>query len=89
MNHLIKFFDYKNVKYISNRNLSAINKFTNHVSEQLDSIKAAGTFKNERVITSKQGSHIKVASNKNSVLNFCANNYLGLAVCLFKLCFIF
>jgi glycine C-acetyltransferase len=40
-------------------------------------IRAAGLYKSERVITSPQNSHISVASG--DVLNFCANNYLGLA----------
>ncbi|HEY3005232.1 MAG TPA: glycine C-acetyltransferase [Kribbellaceae bacterium] len=41
-------------------------------------IRDAGLYKAERVITSPQNSHISVASG-NEVLNFCANNYLGLA----------
>jgi len=41
-------------------------------------ISAAGTFKRERVINSPQGARIEVAQGQ-SVLNFCANNYLGLA----------
>ncbi len=45
---------------------------------ELASIEAAGTFKRERVITSPQDSTIRVASGQE-VLNFCANNYLGLA----------
>lgn len=45
----------------------------------LKSIKEAGTWKEERVITSPQSSKISVASSKTPVLNFCANNYLGLA----------
>ena len=44
----------------------------------LDQIRADGLYKAERVITSPQNSSISVASG-NSVLNFCANNYLGLA----------
>ena len=43
----------------------------------LDEIKAAGTFKVERVITSSQAASIQ--SNGKEVLNFCANNYLGLS----------
>ncbi len=53
--------------------------FKNHVGEQLKSIKEAGTYKNERVIVTKQGAHIKVAGNDSDILNFCANNYLGLS----------
>ena len=47
---------------------------------QLDEMRAAGTYKQERVITTAQGPHIAVASAPGrSVLNFCANNYLGLS----------
>lgn len=48
-----------------------------HLSAQLDELKSAGLYKEERVITSPQQSHITVAGKE--VLNFCANNYLGLA----------
>jgi glycine C-acetyltransferase len=49
----------------------------NHYQKIIDSIKAEGLFKNERVIGSPQSAYIKTL-NKN-VLNMCANNYLGLA----------
>jgi len=49
----------------------------NHYQKIIDSIKAEGLFKSERVIGSPQSAHIEV-SNKE-VLNMCANNYLGLA----------
>lgn len=52
--------------------------FQQHVSRQLDEIRAAGLFKSERVITSPQQSHVQVAGRAD-VLNMCANNYLGLA----------
>jgi glycine C-acetyltransferase len=45
--------------------------------QQLDSIRSAGLFKSERVLDSPQGAEITVGGRK--VLNFCANNYLGLA----------
>ncbi|XP_046748276.1 2-amino-3-ketobutyrate coenzyme A ligase, mitochondrial [Diprion similis] len=45
---------------------------------ELDAIKSAGTWKSERVITSPQSMKIRVANGKE-VLNFCANNYLGLS----------
>jgi glycine C-acetyltransferase len=45
--------------------------------KELDEIKISGRFKSERVIESTQKSEISV--NNNKVLNFCANNYLGLA----------
>ncbi len=45
--------------------------------EELDSIREAGTFKEERVISSPQSAAIEVPQGE--VINFCANNYLGLA----------
>jgi len=51
--------------------------FVNRVATQLDEIRSAGLFKTERVIASKQGAEIVV--NGRKVLNFCANNYLGLS----------
>lgn len=53
-------------------------KILGHLANELESIRAAGLFKGERVITSKQSADITVASGDH-VLNFCANNYLGLA----------
>lgn len=52
--------------------------FQQHVRQQLDDIRAAGTYKNERVIVTPQGTTIRVSDGK-PVLNLCANNYLGLA----------
>jgi glycine C-acetyltransferase len=51
--------------------------FVSRVATQLDEIRSAGLFKNERVIASEQGAWIVV--NGRKVLNFCANNYLGLS----------
>jgi len=48
------------------------------LTTELEEIKKSGLFKNERVIESKQASKIRVNVN-DEVLNFCANNYLGLA----------
>ena len=47
---------------------------------ELESIKEAGTMKHERVITSAQAASINVAGSDGQILNFCANNYLGLSV---------
>jgi glycine C-acetyltransferase len=52
-------------------------KFVSRVKHELQEIEAAGLFKKERVITSDQGPEITV--NGKVVLNFCANNYLGLS----------
>lgn len=49
-----------------------------HLNSQLDAIRAAGTYKRERVITTPQGTLIR-ANGGAPVLNLCANNYLGLA----------
>jgi glycine C-acetyltransferase len=48
------------------------------LQQELNAIKEAGLFKKERIITSPQGAHIKTSENKD-VINFCANNYLGLS----------
>jgi len=50
----------------------------NRLIEELNEINKSGRFKNERIIKSAQGSEIKIEKNKK-VLNFCSNNYLGLA----------
>ncbi len=52
--------------------------FVAHVEGELDQIRDQGLYKPERVITSKQAGEIAVADG-GQVLNFCANNYLGLA----------
>lgn len=54
-------------------------KFQEHLQKELKDIKEAGLYKNERVIVTPQSSDIKVENNAGEVLNFCANNYLGLA----------
>ena len=52
--------------------------FQSHLQSQLAEIREAGLYKNERVITTPQGAAIQVAGG-GDVLNFCANNYLGLS----------
>lgn len=47
------------------------------LASELKEIEASGLFKNERIITSEQGAEIQVGGK--TVLNFCANNYLGLS----------
>jgi glycine C-acetyltransferase len=51
---------------------------SNHIRQVLDEIRGAGLYKNEREITTPQSPNVKVSGGK-SVLNLCANNYLGLA----------
>ncbi|MDR2868378.1 MAG: glycine C-acetyltransferase [Bacteroidales bacterium] len=53
-------------------------KFQDHLKKELTDIESAGLYKNERIIVSPQGGEIKLA-NGTTALNFCANNYLGLA----------
>ena len=52
--------------------------FRQHVTQQLNDARSAGTFKSERIISTPQGTYVRVADGK-PVLNLCANNYLGLA----------
>ena len=49
-----------------------------HLQKELDSIKEAGLYKSERIITSSQDAVIKISTGEE-VINFCANNYLGLS----------
>ena len=51
--------------------------FLSHIASELEGLKSAGLYKSERVISSMQSARIEVGGAK--VLNFCANNYLGLA----------
>ena len=53
------------------------NKFQQYLQKELAQIEADGLYKNERIIESPQGAEIMV--NGKKCLNFCANNYLGLA----------
>lgn len=52
-------------------------QFITRLQQELDEIRTAGLYKNERIITSDQGAEIQVGGK--TVLNFCANNYLGLS----------
>lgn len=52
-------------------------KIQQHLKNELNTIEQNGIFKRERIITSSQGAEITV--NGKTVLNFCANNYLGLS----------
>ena len=52
--------------------------FQSHLQNELQAIEQAGLYKNERIIVSPQGAVIRVADGQE-VLNFCANNYLGLS----------
>ena len=52
--------------------------YQNHLKKIIDEIKEAGLYKNERIIVSPQGAEIELNTGQK-VLNFCANNYLGLS----------
>lgn len=52
-------------------------KFTQRIAGEIEEIKNSGLYKTERIIASTQGAEIEV--NGKTVLNFCANNYLGLS----------
>ncbi len=54
-------------------------KFKEYLRQELEKIKESGLYKKERIITSPQDVEITVEGRENKVLNFCANNYLGLA----------
>jgi len=53
-------------------------KFQKHLSDELTAIRQAGLYREERIISSSQSASIKLTSGQE-VLNFCANNYLGLS----------
>ena len=53
-------------------------KIKEHLQQELSTIEEAGLFKKERIITSPQNAVIKISSGEE-VINFCANNYLGLS----------
>jgi glycine C-acetyltransferase len=55
-------------------------KFVKRIAAELEEIREAGLYKTERIITTPQGAEIEVTGAKgHKVLNFCANNYLGLS----------
>jgi len=54
------------------------NKIKSHLQDELTAIKEAGLYKEERIITSPQDAVIKISTGEE-VINFCANNYLGLS----------
>ena len=53
-------------------------KMKNHLQKEIADIKSAGLYKEERIIVSPQKADIKISTGED-VLNFCANNYLGLS----------
>jgi glycine C-acetyltransferase len=65
-------------KFISNNTMEAYRSFQTHLASEIDTIRAAGTYKQERQITTPQGVLVRTNGGE-PVLNMCANNYLGLA----------
>ena len=53
-------------------------KIKQHLQNEIEEIKQSGLYKEERIITSAQGAEITLNTGE-TVLNFCANNYLGLS----------
>ena len=53
-------------------------KLQQFLQQEIQGIKDAGLYKRERIITSAQGAEISISTGEK-VLNFCANNYLGLS----------
>lgn len=71
----------KNVAIFGSRNPNIFNMYGNYkefIEKEIQAIKDAGLFKKERIIVSPQGADIKVDTGAE-VINFCANNYLGLS----------
>lgn len=58
--------------------MAAYNEFKQHLQDELTDIQSVGLYKNERIIVSPQSAKIEVQP-KQELLNFCANNYLGLS----------
>ena len=55
-----------------------LGKFQKQLQDELANIQKAGLYKKERIITNPQGANIRISTGEE-VLNFCANNYLGLS----------
>lgn len=64
---------------VLHRSYAAVSEARAVLESELEGIRAAGTWKAERIITSKQGPQINVEGSRSTILNFCANNYLGLS----------
>ncbi|KAK6188248.1 hypothetical protein SNE40_004470 [Patella caerulea] len=62
-----------------NRPSSSMAQTKQILANELQDIRDAGTWKGERIITSQQGAAIRVAGQNQTIINFCANNYLGLS----------
>lgn len=65
---------------IKRQSSAAATNFRTILQKQLNDVHSAGTYKNERIISSPQETVINIAGSSESVVNFCANNYLGMSV---------
>jgi glycine C-acetyltransferase len=63
--------------FVPSKVISMNKNFNKRISTELEELKSSGLFKTERILSSGQGAEITV--NGKTVLNFCANNYLGLS----------
>ena len=63
--------------YEEKEKFSMVEKISEKIKKELEDIRKAGLYKEERIILTPQSSYIKVKQGR--VINFCANNYLGLA----------
>lgn len=67
------------ISHVMSHTRAAQSAMRDMVDSQLQLIRDTGTWKNERVLVSSQGPLIRVQGRRDPVLNFCANNYLGLS----------
>ncbi|KRZ77616.1 2-amino-3-ketobutyrate coenzyme A ligase, mitochondrial [Trichinella papuae] len=58
---------------------TAIANIVSNIKQELIEIQKSGTYKHERILLGRQGVKVHVAGTKQPVINFCANNYLGLS----------
>ena len=74
-------FEHETRMSVKDKGLNMSKAFYSDLDTQLEKIEAQGLYKRERLITSKQAADIIVTEEGRTrkVINFCANNYLGLA----------
>jgi glycine C-acetyltransferase len=74
----MNFMDFMDFKLYGLKQNNMYSDYKEHLDKTLNEIREAGLYKNERVIVSPQGAEIELSTGQK-VLNFCANNYLGLS----------
>jgi glycine C-acetyltransferase len=65
-------------KSIFDQNIFRMYSIQQRIQREIEEIKSSGLYKTERIITTPQGADISTTAGKE-VINFCANNYLGLS----------